>query len=503
MKSTFVGMEILVPTRREDMMKTIQVKAVSGGHAAIKEQDFDEFKTRFRGKLIRPGYDGYDTVRKVYNGMIDRHPGLIARCVDVADVIAAVHFARENNLLLAVRGGGHNAGGLGVCDDGLVIDLSQLKGIRVDPAARMVRVEGGCTWGDVDHATHAFGLATPAGIISTTGVGGLTLGGGLGHLTRKCGLTIDNLVAADMVLADGSLVTVSAEQNGDLFWAIRGGGGNFGIVTSFLFRSHPISSVYAGPMLWGLDQATEVMQWYRESITRAPEDLNGFFAFLNVPPGPPFPDSLHGKTMCGIVWCYAGPREKAEETFKPIRRFRPPALDLVGPMPYPALQTMFDAIYPPGLQWYWKADFVKELSDEAIALNVKYGSALPSMHSTMHLYPINGAAHRVGKNETPWTYRDANWAQVMVGVDPDPANKDRLALWAKEYWNALHPYSAGGAYVNFMMDEGEDRVKATYGDNYDRLVKIKSEYDPTNLFRVNQNIRPTSRGGRSVERLKR
>jgi FAD/FMN-containing dehydrogenase len=224
---------------------------------------------------------------------------------------------------------------------------------------------------------------------------------------------------------------------------------------------------------------------------------------LNVPPGPPFPESLHGKTMCGIVWCFAGPREKAEETFKPIRRFRPPALDLVGPMPYPALQTMFDAIYPPGLQWYWKADFVKELSDEAIALNVKYGSALPSMHSTMHLYPINGAAHRVGKNETPWTYRDANWAQVMVGVDPDPANKDRLALWAKEYWNALHPYSAGGAYVNFMMDEGEDRVKATYGDNYDRLVKIKSEYDPTNLFRVNQNIRPTSRGGRSVERLKR
>jgi FAD/FMN-containing dehydrogenase len=485
-------------TREEEMMRTLQIKAVSGGDAVIKEQDFDEFRSRFRGKLIQPGDDGYDKVRKVYNSMIDRRPGLIARCVDVADVIAAVHFARENNLLVAVRGGGHNAGGLGVCDDGLVIDLSQMKGIRVDPAARTVRVEGGCTWGDVDHATHAFGLATPSGIISTTGVGGLTLGGGLGHLTRKCGLTVDNLLAADMVLADGRLVTASAEENGDLFWAIRGGGGNFGIVTSFLFRSYPISLVYGGPMLWGLDQATKVMQWYRESITRAQEDLNGFFAFLNVPPGPPFPENLHGKTMCGVVWCYAGPREKAEETFNSIRRSRPPALDLVGPMPFPALQSMFDAIYPPGLQWYWKADFVKELSDEAIALNVKYGSALPSLHSTMHLYPINGAAHRVGRNETPWSYRDATWAQVIVGVDPDPANKDRLTAWAKEYWNALHPYSAGGAYVNFMMDEGEDRIKATYRDNYDRLVKIKSEYDPTNLFRVNQNIGPAKGAERSA-----
>jgi FAD/FMN-containing dehydrogenase len=457
----------------------------------LDEAIMRKFKESLRGELIQPNDEGYDGARKVYNGMIDRHPRLIARCADVADVITAVKFGRENDMLVAIRGGGHNAGGLGVCDDGLVIDLSLINYTRVDPSARTVRVGGGCTWGDVDHATHPFGLATPTGVISTTGVGGLTLGGGIGHLTRKYGLTIDNLLAADMVLADGSFVTVSAEENEDLFWAIRGGGGNFGVVTSFLFRSNPVHTDYAGPMLWQLDQAAEVMQWYREFITQAPEDINGFFAFLVVPPGPPFPDHLHNRAMCGIIWCYTGPMDKAEEAFKPIRKFGPPALDLVGPMPHPVLQSMFNPIYPPGLQWYWKADFVKELSDEAIALNVKYCSELPTMHSTMHLYPIDGAAHQVGKTDTPWSYRDATWAQVIVGVDPDPANNERIIEWARAYWDALHPYSAGGAYVNFMMEEGEDRIKATYGDNYDRLVAIKNNYDPTNLFRVNQNIKPT------------
>ena len=413
------------------------------------EVTLESLKARLRGELIQPNDNAYDAARKVYNAMIDRRPRLIVRCADVADVMAAVNFARDNNLLLAVRGGGHNAAGLGVCDGGLVIDLSRMKGIHVDPTARTVRVEGGCTWGDVDHATHAFGLAVPSGVVSTTGVGGLTLGGGLGHLTRQCGLTIDNLLAADMVLADGRFVTVSAEENADLFWAIRGGGGNFGVVTSFLFRVHPIHTDYAGPMLWELDQATEVMQWYREFITQAPEDISGFFAFLVVPPGPPFPKHLHGKTMCGIVWCYTGPIEKAGDAFKSIRGLGPPALDLVGPMPHPALQSMFDALYPPGLQWYWKADFVNELSDEAIALHVRHGSEIPTMLSAMHLYPINGAAHRVGRNDTPWSFRDATWAQVIVGVDPDPANKDRIIAWAKEYWDALHPYSAGGAIREF------------------------------------------------------
>jgi hypothetical protein len=454
------------------------------------ELTLESLKTCLRGELIQPNDSAYDTARKVYNGMIDRRPRLIVLCADVGDVIAAVNFARDNNLLVAIRGGGHNAAGLGVCDGGLVIDLARMRGIHVDPAARTVRVEGGCTWKDVDHATHAFGLAVPAGVVSTTGVGGLTLGGGLGHLTRQCGLTIDNLLAADMVLADGRFVKVSADDNVDLFWAIRGGGGNFGIVTSFLFRLHPIHTDYAGPMLWDLDQAAQVMQWYRQFITQAPEDISGFFAFMVVPPGPPFPKHLHGKTMCAIVWCYTGPIEKAEDAFKSIRGLGPPALDLVGPMPHPALQSMFDALYPPGLQWYWKADFVNELSDEAIALHVKHGSQIPTMLSAMHLYPINGAAHRVGRNDTPWSFRDATWAQVIVGVDPDPANNDRIIAWAKEYWAALHPYSAGGAYVNFMMDEGEDRIRATYGGNYQRLGVIKTKYDPLNLFRVNQNIKP-------------
>ncbi len=466
-------------------------KVINTKGKEIEEKRIEEFKSSLRGQLILHGDEGYDEAREVHNAMIDRHPCLIARCVDVADVITAVNFSRENNMLVSIRGGGHNAAGLGVCDDGLVIDLSRMKYTRVDPAKRAVSVGAGCTWGDVDHATHAFGLATPSGILSTTGVGGLTLGGGLGYLTRKYGLTIDNLLAADMVLADGSFVAASAEENEDLFWAIRGGGGNFGVITSFLFMSHPVRTVHAGPMLWELDQATEVMQWYREFIIDAPEDINGFFLFLIVPPGPPFPENLHNKMMCGIVWCYTGPKEKFEDTFKPIRRIGKPALELVGPMPYPAMQSMFDVLYPPGLQWYWKADFMNELSDEAIAEHVKYGSEVPTMHSTMHLYPINGAAHRVGNNDTPWGYRDAIFVHNIVGVDPDPANNESIISWAKEYWDALHPYSAGGAYVNFMMEEGEDRVKATYRDNYERLVAIKNKYDPNNLFRVNQNIKPT------------
>ena len=456
----------------------------------LEESTIAGLQAGLRGELIQPGDKGYETARKVYNAMIDRHPRLIARCVDVADVIAAVNFARENELTLAVRGGGHNGGGLGVWNGGLVIDLSRMKGVRVDPERRTVRVEGGCTWGDVDHATHAFGLATPSGIISTTGVGGLTLGGGLGHLTRKCGLAIDNLLAVDVVLAEGRLVTASSDENEDLFWAVRGGGGNFGVVTSFLFKLHPISTIIAGPTLWPLEQAPEVMRWYRDFITEAPEDLNGFFAFLTVPPAPPFPQHLHLEKMCGVVWCYTGPAERAEEVFGPVQEFGPPALHGIQPMPYPALQSAFDALYPPGLQWYWRADFVNELSDEAIERHVEHGSRLPTMQSTMHLYPIDGAAHRVGKNDTAFSYRDARWAEVIVGVDPHPANAQSIKEWTVAYWDALHPYSAGGAYVNFMMDEGQERIRATYRDNYERLVEVKNEYDPTNLFRINQNIKP-------------
>jgi FAD/FMN-containing dehydrogenase len=379
---------------------------------------------------------------------------------------------------------------LGVCDDGLVIDLSGLKGIHIDPLARTVWVEAGNTLGDIDHATHAFGLAIPSGIVSTTGVGGITLGGGLGHLTRHFGLAIDNLLEANVILADGSFVKANDRENPDLYWAIRGGGGNFGVVVSFLFRLQPVSTVYAGPMLWEMKEAEDVLRWYSDYIRNAPDEVNGFFAFLTVPPGAPFPEHLHGKKMCGIVWCYSGDPDKAGPFLESIRNFREPALDFVGPLPLPALQSMFDALYPPGYSWYWKGDYVNELNDEAIAIHLKYGAQLPTPLSTMHLYPINGAAARVGNKDTAWNYRNATWAMVIAGVDPDPANDDLITAWARGYWEALHPHSAGGSYINFMMEEGDDRIKATYGDNYPRLASIKRKYDPTNLFCVNQNIKP-------------
>jgi FAD/FMN-containing dehydrogenase len=446
---------------------------------------------RFRGELIAPGDAAYDEARSVYNGMIDRHPGLIARCRDVADVVAAVEAAREGGLLVSIKGGGHNAGGLGVCDDGLVIDLSAMRGVRVDRATGRVRVEGGATWGDVDHATHAYGRAIPSGIISTTGVGGLTLGGGLGHLTRRFGLTIDNLLSADVVLADGTVVTACEDEHADLFWALRGGGGNFGVVTSFEFRSHPLTEIVGGPTLWPMEQAQEVMRWYDGFMRDAPRELGGFFAFMTVPPGPPFPEHLHLQKVCGVVWCWTGPAEQADEVFAPVAAFGEPALHGVHPMPWPALQSAFDGLYPKGDQWYWKADFVDELTDEAIAIHAEHAANLPTMQSTMHLYPIDGAGADPAPGDTAWNYRGSRYASVIVGVDPDPANAPEITAWARGYWDALHPHSAGGAYVNMMMhDEGEDRIRASYGDNYDRLVAVKRAYDPANLFRVNQNIKP-------------
>lgn len=455
----------------------------------FSDNDLTTYRARLRGALIQPGDANYDQARTVFNAMIDKRPRLIARCADVADVIASVQFARDHGLLLAVRGGGHNGGGLGVCDDGLVIDLSGLRGIRVDPAARSVRVDGGCLWREVDHATHAFGLAAPSGIISSTGVGGLTLGGGIGHLTRRWGLSIDNLLSADVVLADGRLVTASEHSHPDLYWALRGGGGNFGVVTSFEFRLYPVANVIAGPTLWPLARAAEVMAWYRDFIVNAPEELNGFLALMTVPPAPPFPEALHRQKMCGVVWCWTGDPAKADAAFAPVQATKP-ALHGPHALPFPMLQGAFDGLYAPGLQWYWRADFVYELPDAAIALHAQYAERLPTLHSAMHLYPIDGAAQRVGRGETAFSYRDARWSAVFVGVDPDPKNAAVISNWARDYQTALHPYSAGGAYVNFMMDEGADRVKASFRDNYPRLAAVKRSYDPGNLFRVNQNIRP-------------
>jgi hypothetical protein len=456
----------------------------------MKSKPIEELRARFRGEIIEPGDPHYDSARRVYNAMIDKRPRWIARCSDVADVIAAVRFAADQDFPVSVRGGGHNGGGLGMCDDGLAIDLSPLKERRVNLKAHTVRVGGGCVWGEVDHATHVFGMATPCGFISTTGVGGLTLGGGIGYLSRKYGLTIDNLLEADVVLADGRMVTARQDENPDLFWALRGGGGNFGIVTSFLFRAHPVDTVFAGPTLWPIEQSAAVLKAYQQFIANAPEDVNGFFAFLVVPPAPMFPAELHGKTMCGVVWCYSGPLEKAEAALRPMRGFGKPAFDHVGPVPFPALNSIFDALYPPGLQWYWKADFYNVLGDDAIALAVEHGSRIPTGHSTVHLYPVNGAVHRVGREDTAFAFRNCLLSGVIVGVDPDPANRGKITDWTRGFWDALHPFSAGGTYVNFMMDEGIERVRSMYGENYDRLAAIKKKYDPANFFRVNQNIRP-------------
>jgi FAD/FMN-containing dehydrogenase len=447
----------------------------------------------FQGSLIGPDDADYEQSRTVFNAMIDRRPALIAQCTGASDVAGAVRFAADHGLLLAVRGGGHNGAGLGTCDDGVVADLSPLKDVQVDPDARTVRVGGGCTWGEVDQATGEYGLATPSGIISTTGVGGLTLGGGLGHLTRKCGLSIDNLLEAEVVLASGETVRANADEHPDLYWAIRGGGGNFGVVTSFLFRLHEVGTIVGGPTFWPVEQGAEVMSVYREFLPSAPRELGAFFAFHVVPPAPPFPEAIHLREVCGVVWCYVGSEDAATKAIAPLLDAVPePLMHGVQPMPHAMLQTAFDGLYPPGDQWYWRADFVNEIPDEAVELHQQYGSSLPTMKSTMHMYPIDGAAHDVDPADTAWSYRDANWGSVFAGVDPDAANAETIRQWTVDYHEALHPYSAGGAYVNMMMDEGEERVRASYRDNYDRLARIKRAYDPNNLFRVNQNIRPAS-----------
>lgn len=460
----------------------------------MNDEDITKLAASLRGEVIRAGDAGYDEARKLYNGMIDKRPLIIARCVDVADVITAVNFGRDNNLLVAVRGGGHNGPGLGSCDDGLVIDLSAMNGVRVDPDARTARVGPGCTQGDVDHATHAFGLAVPAGIISTTGVAGLTLSGGHGYLTRKYGLTIDNLVEADVVLADGSFVTASKERNPNLFWALRGGGGNFGIVTSFVFKLHQVSMVFAGPIAWDQRHARTIMQHYREFLPNAPEELGIFLGLKTVLSSAPFPEEFWGKRMCLLMCCYNGPEEKGREALAPLLDALPaPWFNWMGTMPYPAVQSMFDGLYPKGMQWYWRGDFVKTLSDEAIEAHLEQAAKTPSELSLMHLYPIDGAVHRVGKDETPWNCRNATWSMVIAGIDPDPQKAGPVTRWTKAYWEAVHPFDRGGAYLNFMMDdEGEGRLKAAYGDNYERLATLKKKYDPNNLFRVNQNIRPAA-----------
>ena len=442
-----------------------------------------------QGNVILPDDENYDEARSIFNAMIDKRPGAIIYCKNEGDVIKAVKHARANDLEISIRCGGHNGPGLALVDGGLVIDLSQMNNVTVDPEAKTAKAEGGCTWGDVDQATHEYGMANPSGIISTTGIGGLTLGGGHGYLTRKYGLTIDNLIGADVVLADGTLVHASEDEHSDLFWALRGGGGNFGVVTSFKYKLHPVKNVVAGPMFWKLDDVESTLRWYRDWLPNAPRDVYAFYLVAEVPPGDPFPERIHNQKVCGLIWCYTGSEDAFEEIIQPAREVAEPIFEHVGPMPYPVLQSLFDDLYGPGDQWYWKGDFVKEISDEAIEQHVRYAE-VPTTKSTMHLYPVDGAVHDLDADETAWAYRDATWSMVIAGVDPDPSNSDKITNWAKNYWEALHAHSEAGAYINFMMEEGEDRVKATYRQNYDRLAEIKAKYDPDNFFHVNQNIKP-------------
>lgn len=451
-----------------------------------------QFDARLRGTVLRPGDPAYDESRRLYNGMIDKHPSLIVRCADVADVIAGVRFGREQGFDIAIRGGGHNGPGLGSCNDGLCLDLGLMKGVRVDPLERSVRVGPGCTQGDVDHATHAFGLAVPAGIVSTTGIAGLTLGGGTGYLTRQFGLTIDNLLEADVVLADGSFVTASPRSHPDLFWALKGGGGNFGVVTSFLFRAHPVSMVFAGPVLWDLRYAGDLMRKYRDFCRNAPEELGCFLGLKTVPSTDPFPREHWGTRVCGLFTCFNGPEEPGREAMRSIVSAMPaPIVDWRSTMPFPALQSLFDGLLPSGLQWYWKGDFVTELTDAAIAVHLTHASKTPSELSLMHLYPIDGAAARVDHDATAWPARDGGWSMVITGVDRNPQNAEELKRWARAYWSDIHPHAQEGAYVNFMMDdEGAARVQASYGRNFERLRAVKRTYDPENIFHINQNIPP-------------
>ncbi len=450
----------------------------------------DELRGQVRGDVISSDDERYEDARVVYNAMIDRRPAVIVRPANAGDVMAAVNFARENGLDLAVRGGGHSVPGFGTCDDGVVIDLSGMRGVRVDPATSTARAEGGATWGDFNAATYPFGLATTGGIISTTGVGGLTLGGGIGYLARGFGLSIDNLISADVVTADGAMVQASERHDEDLFWAIRGGGGNFGVATSLEFRLHPVKEIYGGPMFYELSEAENVLRLYREYIADAPEQMGVFPAFQIAPPLPFIPEDRHGDTFIVLVACWAGPVEEGERALKPFHDVAPVVAEHVGPMPYPALNGAFDALLPPGLRHYWKANFVKELTDEAIAAHVAHGPDVPTVHSTVHIYPINGAVHRVGAGDTAFAYRDANFATVIVAAWPEPSRDEASIAWVRGYYDAVAPHSEEGGYVNFMAGDDQDRVKANYRDNYERLVQVKRTYDPGNLFHLNQNIAP-------------
>lgn len=478
----------------ETMNETAEGLRAEIPETGSSEDAVERLRESLRGVLLRPGDEDYEAARAVWNGMIDRRPELIVRCAGVADVIAAIQLARAQDLLVAVRGGGHSVAGLSVCDGGIVIDLSPMKGIRVEPLRRTARVEPGVKWSELDRETQMFGLAVPGGVVSTTGIAGLTLGGGQGWLGRKYGLALDNLLSVDVVTADGRLLTASAEENADLFWGVRGGGGNFGIVTSFEYRLNPVGPiVLAGPAFYPAARAVEVLRGYRDFFADAPDEIAGMAAVLTAPPAPFLPDSVHGSKVVAIVLCYVGDPRAGEAALAPLRSLAEPVVDLVQPMPYAALQSLFDEGQLPGRQNYWKSSYVNEISDGAIETFVAHATTAPSPVTMAYFLRLEGAIGRVGEDETAYSHRRAAYDFASLTVWTDPREDDEQIAWTRDFWQAMQPYAAGAVYVNNLGDEGDARVREAYGEGkYERLVAVKDKYDPANLFRLNQNIRPSS-----------
>jgi FAD/FMN-containing dehydrogenase len=457
----------------------------------MNAEGFEEFVAGFRGELLRPDDDGYDSARRVWNGMIDKRPAVIARCTGVADVVSAVNFARTNGLLVAVRGGGHSVAGNGVCDDGVMIDLSPMKGVRVDPSASTARAQPGVTWGLFDRETNVFGLATTGGLVSTTGIAGLTLGGGVGWLARKHGITADNLLSADVVTASGDVLTASERENDELFWALRGGGGNFGVVTSFEYRLHEVDQVLAGAVFQPGDRLEDVLRFFRDFVAGAPDELTVIAVVMTAPPFPFLPEHAHGKLAVALAVCYAGNLNDGERTLRPLRDFGQPLGDVVGPMPYPAFQSMFDGAYPPGLHNYWKSNYLNELGDDAIAVVADHARQMPPPTANFYFEHLGGAIAR-GGTASAFGHRDALFDFSILTSWADPAQTDEHVAWTRGFWEAMQPHAAASVYVNNLGTEGEDRVRAAYAPEiYKRLVGLKDEHDPDNFFCLNQNIRPS------------
>lgn len=459
------------------------ITTTTGGETAVEETEIAAFGSRLRGELLRPGAQAYDDARKVWNGMIDRRPALIARCVAVDDVVGAVRFGREHDLLVSVRGGGHNIAGKAVCNGGLMIDLSGMRNVEVDPDRRTARVEGGALLGDLDRETQAHGLATTAGVVTHTGVGGLTLGGGVGRLARKHGLACDNLLGVELVTASGDVVTASPTVKEDLFWGVRGGGGNFGVVTAFEFQLHPVGPmVLGGLVVHPFAQAAAALEFYREFSREAPDEVSTDAAFLTSP---------EGERLFAFSVCYAGAIKQGERVLEPLRRFGSPLADEIGPVPYTEVQAGGDAFFPIGLCFYWKSHFLTEISDDAIEVTVDHFANAPTPQSVLIFQQFGGAVGRVDRSETAFWHRDVQWDNFPTSVWTDPAKSAGQADWVREWWDLMKPFSMGGEYINNFGDEGEDRVRASYGGNYDQLVALKNKYDPTNFFRLNANVTPT------------